>query len=426
MIFDKYRLEDITDKIGDGIHGTPKYDETGDYYFVNGNNLIDGDIVFKNDTKRINEEQYLKNKRDLNMNTLLVSINGTLGNVAKYNNEKIILGKSACYINIKNNYNVDYVYFVFKSPEFKQYLQYCANGTTIKNVPLSAIRNYEISIPSKTNQDKIVKMLKNIEDKIKLNNKLNNNLQEISKQLYKRWFVDFEFPNVDGQPYKSSGGKMIDSELGEIPENWNVVPFKDIAETTNGYSYKGNELVDESSVGMVTIKNFDRNGGFKIDGYKSLSSQKIKEQCIVDLFDVAVAHTDLTQNADIIGNPIMILNKSKYDNLIISMDLVKVTTKNDIYNNFMIFEILNSNHFKKFALGYVSGTTVLHLNKNCLKDYAMAMPDNNLIKKYSNIVEKNYNKIAALISENIILEQLRDTLLPKLMNGEIDLDNIEV
>ena len=176
MIFNKYRLEDITDKIGDGIHGTPEYDDNGDYYFVNGNNLIDGDVVFKNDTKRINEEQYLKNKRDLNKNTLLVSINGTLGNVAKYNNEKIILGKSACYINVKDDYNVDYVYFVFESPEFKKYLQYGANGTTIKNVPLSAIRNYEILIPSKENQDKIIKILKSIEDKIKLNNKINNNL----------------------------------------------------------------------------------------------------------------------------------------------------------------------------------------------------------------------------------------------------------
>lgn len=101
MIFNKFKLEDITDKIGDGIHGTPLFDDNGDYYFVNGNNLIDGAIVFKNDTKRINEEQYLKNKRELNRNTILVSINGTLGNVARYNNENIILSKSACYINIK-------------------------------------------------------------------------------------------------------------------------------------------------------------------------------------------------------------------------------------------------------------------------------------------------------------------------------------
>ena len=79
-------------------------------------------------------------------------------------------------LSLEKDNNIDYVYFVFKSPEFKKYLQYGANGTTIKNVPLSAIRNYEISIPSKENQDKIVKILKNIEDKIKLNNKINNNL----------------------------------------------------------------------------------------------------------------------------------------------------------------------------------------------------------------------------------------------------------
>ena len=338
-----------------------------------------------------------------------------------------IIANNLFKISINNEIVLNKYIFYFLSQKFIfNYLRKAQSSSTMPAISFNIMNNLEIHIPNKECQRKIVKILSDIDKKILLNNEINNNLQEISKQLYKRWFVDFEFPNEDGQPYKYSGGKMIDSELGEIPENWNVVPFKDIAETINGYSYKGNELVDESNIGMVTIKNFDRNGGFKIDGYKSLSPQKIKEQCIVDLFDVAVAHTDLTQNADIIGNPIMILNKSKYDNLIISMDLVKVISKNDTYNNFMIFEILNSNHFKKFALGYVSGTTVLHLNKNCLKDYAMAMPDNNLIEKYSNIVEKNYNKIAALISENIILEQLRDTLLPKLMNGEINLDNVEI
>lgn len=355
-------------------------------------------------------------------NSVLMSVRAPVGdvNIAPFD---ICIGRGLASIKMKNNNN-QYLYYLLKNNI--ENIKRKSSGTVFEAISRSDLENLVLNFNSEEEQLKIEKILDNIDKKIELNNKLNNNLQEMSKQLYKRWFVDFEFPNEDGQPYKSSGGKMIDSELGEIPENWNVVPFKDIAETTNGYSYKGNELVDESSVGMVTIKNFDRNGGFKIDGYKSLNPQKIKEQCIVDLFDVAVAHTDLTQNADIIGNPIMILNKSKYDNLIISMDLVKVISKNDIYNNFMIFEILNSNHFKKFALGYVSGTTVLHLNKNCLKDYAMAMPDNNLIEKYSNIVEKNYNKIAALISENIILEQLRDTLLPKLMNGKIDLDNIEI
>lgn len=403
MIFNKYRLEDITDKIGDGIHGTPEYDDNGDFYFVNGNNLVYGDIVFKNDTKRINEEQYLKNKRNLNKNTLLVSINGTLGNVAKYNNEKIILGKSACYINVKDEYNVDYVYFVFESPKFKKYLQYGANGTTIKNVPLSAIRNYEISIPSKENQDKIVKILKSIEDKIKLNNKINNNLYEFNNKLFEEKILN----NAE-------------------KDDWEEYLLSDISKMINGYSYKGNELVEKSNIGMATIKNFERTGGFKLDGFKDIVPQKCKSDHYVKPFEILVACTDLTQNADIIGNAIMLLNNANYDEIIMSMDLVKLIPITDIVNNYMLYAIVNSKDFKNFALRYKSGTTVLHLNKNCFKEYTIKLPNYNTIKDLSKVFEGNYKKISQIVDENIKLSQLRDALLPKLMNGEIDLDNIEI
>ena len=403
MIFNKYRLEDITDKIGDGIHGTPEYDDNGDFYFVNGNNLVYGDIVFKNDTKRINEEQYLKNKRNLNKNTLLVSINGTLGNVAKYNNEKIILGKSACYINVKDEYNVDYVYFVFESPKFKKYLQYGANGTTIKNVPLSAIRNYEISIPSKENQDKIVKILKSIEDKIKLNNKINNNLYEFNNKLFEEKILN----NAE-------------------KDDWEEYLLSDISKMINGYSYKGNELVEKSNIGMATIKNFERTGGFKLDGFKDIVPQKCKSDHYVKPFEILVACTDLTQNADIIGNAIMLLNNANYDEIIMSMDLVKLIPITDIVNNYMLYAIVNSKDFKNFALRYKSGTTVLHLNKNCFKEYTIKLPNYNTIKDLSKVFEGNYKKISQIVVENIKLSQLRDALLPKLMNGEIDLDNIEI
>lgn len=403
MFFNKYRLEDITDKIGDGIHGTPEYDDNGDFYFVNGNNLVHGDIVFKNDTKRINEEQYLKNKRDLNKNTLLVSINGTLGNVAKYNNEKIILGKSVCYINVKDEYNVDYVYFVFESPKFKKYLQYGANGTTIKNVPLSAIRNYEISIPSKENQDKIVKILKSIEDKIKLNNKINNNLYEFNNKLFEEKILN----NAE-------------------KDDWEEYLLSDISKMINGYSYKGNELVEKSNIGMATIKNFERTGGFKLDGFKDIVPQKCKSDHYVKPFEILVACTDLTQNADIIGNAIMLLNNANYDEIIMSMDLVKLIPITDIVNNYMLYAIVNSKDFKNFALRYKSGTTVLHLNKNCFKEYTIKLPNYNTIKDLSKVFEGNYKKISQIVDENRKLEQLRDTLLPELMNGEIDLDNIEI
>ena len=104
MEWKEVTLGEISSKIGDGLHGTPKYDDEGPYYFINGNNLNCGKIIIKDDTKRVGIEEFVKNQKELNEQTLLVSINGTIGNVAKYNNEPCILGKSACYINvIKDN-----------------------------------------------------------------------------------------------------------------------------------------------------------------------------------------------------------------------------------------------------------------------------------------------------------------------------------
>lgn len=126
-------FRDLSTRIGDGLHGTPNYDESGDYYFINGNNLNNGVIEIKENTKRINHEEYLKHKRELNYNTVLVSINGTLGNVAFYNDEPVILGKSACYINFTDDVNKSYIKYLVKSPLFFENMAKQSTGATIKN-----------------------------------------------------------------------------------------------------------------------------------------------------------------------------------------------------------------------------------------------------------------------------------------------------
>ena len=208
--------------------------------------------------------------------------------------------------------------------------------------------------------------------------------------------------------------------------NWKEYALSDISKIINGYSYKGNELVDKSNIGMVTIKNFERTGGFKLDGFKDIYPEHCKDSQYVKLFDVLVACTDLTQNADIIGNAIMLLNISHYNEIIMSMDLVKITPTTELVDNYLLYSIVNSKDFKKFALGYKSGTTVLHLNKNCFSEYRIKLPDKELLKKISNVIEVCYKNIAQNIEENVKLEKLKDILLPKLMNGEIDLDKIKV
>ncbi|MDB2385107.1 restriction endonuclease subunit S [Polaribacter sp.] len=143
-------------KLGDGLHGTPKYSETGDYYFINGNNLANGKINIKPNTKRVDYSEFLKYRKDLNADTIFVSINGTIGNVSFYNNEKVILGKSACYFNLLSGFNKNYIKWRIDSLDFKNYAFKNATGSTIKNVPLRAMRNYTFALCSKEEQYQIV------------------------------------------------------------------------------------------------------------------------------------------------------------------------------------------------------------------------------------------------------------------------------
>ncbi len=152
-------LKDLTDVIGDGIHGTPIYTENGEYYFINGNNFSGVEIRIKPETKRVNHIEYDKYKVNLNDKTVFVSINGTLGKTAFYNNEKIILGKSACYLNLKENLNKFYLRYFFCSKEFIDYANEKATGSTIKNLGLKAIRNLIIFVPPILEQTEIVRII---------------------------------------------------------------------------------------------------------------------------------------------------------------------------------------------------------------------------------------------------------------------------
>lgn len=286
------------------------------------------------------------------------------------------------------------------------------SGSAIPSTDRYEIYSLSVELPPLEEQRQIAGILGSLDDKIELNRRINANLEAQAQALFRSWFVDFE-------PFHD--GPFVDSELGKIPQGWKVIKLDDIANIYTGYSYKGNEL-QESNIGMATIKNFDRNGTFKIDGYKSIKpSIKLKQEQNITLFDIIVAHTDLTQNADIIGNPALVFSKGPYSNLIMSMDLSKVVSKQANINNFLLFCILKDIRFKNHILGYVNGTTVLHLSKKAIPEYKIALPTKDL-DKISKMLESLYMKISNNYSENEKLTTLRDTLLPKLMAGEINLD----
>jgi type I restriction enzyme S subunit len=152
-------LKKITTVLGDGLHGTPKYSEAGDYYFINGNNLNNGKIEIKGNTKRVSVSEYNKYKKPLNENSILVSINGSLGYTAFYNNEKVVLGKSACYFNTIDSVSKHYVRYYITTSFFQSYAIQNATGSTIKNVGLKAMRELPIPLPPLSEQNLIVSEL---------------------------------------------------------------------------------------------------------------------------------------------------------------------------------------------------------------------------------------------------------------------------
>ena len=351
--------------------------------------------------QEINEKYGVPKKDDILMTAV-----GTIGNCYIVKDEKIYF-KDGNIIWLKDiekkKILPKYLYYYLNLNSTKNTIDSLLIGSTQKALTIESFKNIEIDIPNIEIQSKIVKLLNILNNKIRLNTDVNNNLYEFTNKLFEEKILN----NQD-------------------KEHWTEYVLSDISKMINGYSYKGNELTDKSDIGMATIKNFERTGGFKLDGFKDIIPEKAKDDHYVKPYEVLVACTDLTQNADIIGNAIMLLNISDYKEIIMSMDLVKLVPITDFINNYMLYAIVNSKDFKDFALAYKSGTTVLHLNKNCFKEYTIKLPNEDILKDLSKVIEVNYKKISQIIEENKKLEQLRDALLPKLMNGDIDLDNVEI
>ena len=304
----------------------------------------------------------------------------------------------------------DFVYYLVSSSIVRNpAIKSMVGSSGRQRVQIDVVKNIEICFPSISEQFKIASILKALDDKIALNNKINNNLLEQIKTICTAWLSEY---------------KPFD---GVMPSDWVETPLSDIAEFISGYSYKGTELTD-STIAMATIKNFDRKGGFKLDGYKEIiPSSKLKESQHAELFDTLVAHTDLTQNAEVIGNAEPVMSKSGYDDIVFSMDLVKVLPKKDGVSKYLITAILQDKKFKAHCLGYVNGTTVLHLSKKALPEYKLFLPsDFSTLKPLDEVVTALYKQVSSNISENTYLEELRESLLPKLMSGELGVSDIEI
>lgn len=337
--------------------------------------------------------------------SVLIGRKGTIGKV-KYVDHPFWTVDTLFYTEVNEQLVLPhFLYYAMSLIDLNKYNE----GTTIPSLRTETLNRLELMVPSIDDQKKVLSILERFDEKITLNRAINHNLQQQIQALVSAWFCTFE-------PFG-----------GAAPDNWSTRNLSDIADFIGGYAYKGNELV-ESTTAMATIKNFERSGGFKLDGFKEIQpSNKLKTTQHLELYDILVAHTDLTQNAEVIGNAEMVMSLSKYRDAIFSMDLVKVVPKQGGVSRFLLAALLQNRVFKAHCLGYVNGTTVLHLSKKALPEYELLLPDNlSELSPIDEAITALYLQISANIEEISQLQSLRDTLLPRLMSGEIDVSEVEV
>ena len=394
----EYKIKDVTSILGDGIHGTPKYDENGSVFFINGNNLENGKIVIRENTKRVSFEEAAKHQKPLNDRTIFVSINGTLGNVARYNGEPCILGKSACYFNVKEEFDIDFIYYVVANNEFRKEIERLATGTTIKNVSLETMRNYIFFAPSRLEQKKVASILKSLDDKIENNRRINENLEQQAQALFKSWLVDFE-------PFKNQ--PFVESELGMIPHGWSIDNIYKYVDVIYGAPYKSS-LFNEKKEGLPLIRIRD----LKTNSPQVYTSETLPTTEYIEAGDIVAG-----MDAEFV--PCVWLGERG----VLNQRCCKFKAKNPSISNYYILFLLKPE--LEYVQSYKTGTTVSHLGKSDIDRFRFITPPIDVIIPFSRRVDALLKEKVAIAQESRCLAELRDTLLPRLMSGELKVNDLE-
>lgn len=412
-------IDECLDAIIDYRGKTPKKSTCG-IKTLSAKSIKNGKIDY-NQTYCISEETFIEWERrgKPKIGDILLTTEGPLGEVAQLNREGVAIAQRLLTLRgKKEKLENNYLKYYLMSPIGQSQLLSKASGTTVQGIKQSEFRKILIVLPTLREQSSIAKILSDLDSKIELNQQMNQTLESIAQALFKHWFVDFEFPNEQGKPYKSSGGKMVWSkELGkEVPEGWIVEKLGQHISLVRGCSYNSEGLKD-SETALVTLKSVDRGGGFKSEGFKPYVGE-YKEKHLVKTGDIVVAHTDLTQNAEVLGRPAIVRETARFNRLIASMDLGIVKPMGNMSNSYLYY-LLKSDLFQNHAYRYASGTTVLHLSSKAIPSFIFPVPHKKIISRFSEIIDHLIVKIQGNFSQSEELANVRDSLLPKLMSGKI-------
>ena len=316
----------------------------------------------------------------------------------------------------KKKVDVDFLYYDLKF-HVKE-IETLGSGTTFKEVSKTSFENYEITLPDLPTQQKIAAVLSALDRKIAVNRQINRNLESLAKQIYDCWFVQFDFPNENGKPYKSCGGKMVRNEqLGrEIPAGWEVKSVNDISTSYRGVGYtaKDEKSATDKNVVLILRGNnianshivFDDNTVYVDKSFVS-SEQEIKR------FDIII--TMSSGSKEHVGKSAMFLFESPHS---YGAFCNKITPKKNC--QYFLENYLHSDFFIKYIRQSASGTGINNLTNGHFNKTVFAFPSDEVLSLFNAKVEDIYKQIGNFEQECLKLTALRDNLLPLLMNGQVE------
>lgn len=310
-----------------------------------------------------------------------------------------------------------FLYYFLTQAKITEYLNTIAEGgtTTFPAFKPDELKELSICLPNRDTQAAIAEILSSLDDKIELNNKINQELESLAQLLFKHWFVDFEFPNENGEPYKSSGCDMIDSELGVIPKGWRLGIFGELVDVINGYAFKSKDFDNSQEEGIVKIKNINgltvdiKNTDFVSSNVVSNLNRKFK----INSGDILIAMT----GAEV--GKIGVVPETK-QNLWLNQRVGKVVPK-DVKNTSFIHTLYNFLNLTDVVKNEAMGSAQPNISSTGIESIKIMIPSQVVIEEFSRIFNDKYFLFVSSLAEIQTLSELRDTILPKLISGELQI-----
>ncbi|MFR5981437.1 MAG: restriction endonuclease subunit S [Alistipes shahii] len=309
-------------------------------------------------------------------------------------------------IRAKENTDSKYLYYLLSQQAFFDYVMSGAKGCKMPRGDKKQIMQWPVNIPAIDVQKKVVAILSSLDNKIRLNRRINDNLEEQAKALFKSWFVDFE-------PFK--GGKFVDSKLGPIPEGWSIGKVNDVVQILSGFAFKSETFVQSGPYRLITIKGV-QDGYLDISGASYISKVPLKmpAYCNLEIGDILLSLTGNVGRVCIVDRP----------NLLLNQRVAKLQPRRDKQDLLFVYILFRQDTFKNHLLQIARGTAQLNLSPVETREISIILPPANVLLEFSKIGQYLFDKIALSNQETLRLSALRDTLLPKLMSGELSVEEV--